>query len=202
MEEIWREIKGYPNYMVSNLGRVKSLNYNRTGREEILKPSKTRNGYLKVELCKNGKHKNCDIHRLVAEAFLTNPDNLPQVNHKDENKENNFVYINEDGTVDLEKSNLEFCSCSYNTNYGARNKKVSEKMTNGKLSKIVHQYDLNGNFIREFPSIMEIYRQFGYDITHISKCCKGGYFDKKRNKWVNVSQSQGFIWRFKKESVA
>ncbi len=195
MEEIWKDIKDFEGlYQISNLGRVKSLERidksNHLVKEKILKIFKTRNGYLKVVLCKNGKQKNYDIHRLVAQAFITNPDNLPQVNHKDENKENNCVW------------NLEFCSCSYNTNYGTRNQKVSEKMTNGKLSKKVLQYDLEGNFIREFPSLMEVKRQFGYELNNISKCCRGGYFDKRRNKWVNVSQSQGFKWRYKEESAA
>ena len=104
MEE-WRDIQGYEGlYMVSNLGRVKSLNYHRTGKERIMKPSDNGHGYLFVVLCKDGKDKNCRINRLVAQAFLPNPDNLPEVNHKDENKYNNCV------------ENLEWCDRSYNVN--------------------------------------------------------------------------------------
>ena len=102
MEEIWKIIEGYPNYMVSNKGRVKSLNYHRERKEKIMENKKTKTGYLRITLNKNGKYKTFAVHRLVAEAFIPNPNNLPEVNHKDENKQNNFVYINEDGTVDLE----------------------------------------------------------------------------------------------------
>lgn len=115
MEEIWKDIKGYEGlYQISNLGRVKSLNYKRTGIEEILKSKKMRNGYLRITLNKNGKYKTFAVHRLVAEAFINNPNNLPEVNHKDEDKQNNCVW------------NLEYCDRRYNVNYGTRNKRVSE----------------------------------------------------------------------------
>lgn len=102
-EEIWKEIEGYSNYKVSDKGRVKSLYKN--GKEKLLKPSKNKNGYLRVTLTKDHKVKHIFIHRLVAQAFLENPDNLPQVNHKDENKENNCI------------ENLEWCTASYNVKY-------------------------------------------------------------------------------------
>ena len=94
MEEIWKDIDGYEGlYQVSNLGRVKSFNYNRTGKEMNLKPVNTCNGfgYLYVNLNKNGKTRLFYIHRLVAKAFLENPDHKSDVNHKDENKTNNCV---------------------------------------------------------------------------------------------------------------
>ena len=105
MEE-WKDIKGYEGlYQISNKGRVKSLGNNKTKKEKILKPRKC-NGYFSVRLCKKGeKPKPFDIHRLVAEHFLPNPDNLPVVNHKDENKLNNNV------------ENLEWCTFAYNTIY-------------------------------------------------------------------------------------
>lgn len=190
MKEEWKNIKGYSNYMVSNKGRVKSLgrwvNYKNKGKrwkkEKIMKPSVDKIGYLLIGLWKNGKQKFFTVHRLVAQAFIPNPNNLPQVNHKDENKENNVV------------KNLEYCDAKYNNNYGTR----LERITNGKCSKPVLQYDLNGNFIKEWPSTMEVQRQLGFANTHISRCCKGGYFCKVRNKWVNVSQAHGFKWAFKK----
>ena len=109
--EIWRDIKGYEGiYQISNKGRVKSLHY---GKEKILSPSK-HSGYFFVRLFKKGeKPKEFDIHRLVAQAFLPNPDNLPIVNHKDENKLNNNV------------ENLEWCNSEYNLNYGNRNERVN-----------------------------------------------------------------------------
>lgn len=124
MNEIWKDIKGYESlYQVSNLGRVKSLarkvikkNYVSFKKERILKQQTDRYGYKKVILQRNYQIKTFSIHRLVAEAFLENPYNLPQINHKDENKENNCVL------------NLEYCDSKYNNNYGTRNKRVSETM--------------------------------------------------------------------------
>ena len=130
MEEIWREIKGYEGlYQVSNLGRVKSLEREivySDGRvykykSLIIKPSfNKRTGYYSTCLRKNGKPKTFRLNRVVAQAFLPNPNNLPSVNHKDENKLNNSVWVNEDGSIDFEKSNLEWCDDKYNSNYGNR----------------------------------------------------------------------------------
>lgn len=108
--ERFKNIEGYEGlYQVSNLGNVKSLNY---GKERILKPIKNGKGYLQVILCKNGKHKMYQVHRLVATVFLPNPNNLPCVNHKDENSLNNCLY------------NLEWCTYSYNNSYGTKNQRT------------------------------------------------------------------------------
>lgn len=89
MTEIYKDIKGYEGlYQVSNLGNVKSLNYNKTGKEKTLIPHITGSGYLSISL---GRKYRQYIHRLVAEAFIPNPNNLETVNHKDENKQNNSV---------------------------------------------------------------------------------------------------------------
>lgn len=125
--EIYKDIEGYEGlYQISNLGNVKSLERkvikgNGNGGlyilpERILKPGKGGNGYYLVVLSKDGKHKNKMIHRLVAEAFIPNPDQLQYINHKDENPANNIV------------ENLEWCTPKYNCNYGRRNEKISEKM--------------------------------------------------------------------------
>lgn len=100
MEEIWKEIQDYPGYKVSNLGRV----MNKHGR--IMKPSNHKQGYKLIGLKKDKKLYCRQVHRLVALAFIPNPDNLPQVNHKDECKTNNCV------------DNLEWCDAKYNINYG------------------------------------------------------------------------------------
>lgn len=113
MEEIWKDIKGYEgSYQVSNLGRVRSLtrkvktfNGVRTSKGQILKPLKTNTGYYRVDLKQNQKNKYMSIHRLVAEAFILNPNNYPIINHKDNNPQNNCV------------DNLEWCTQSYNVKY-------------------------------------------------------------------------------------
>lgn len=150
--EIWKPIKGFEGfYEVSNLGRVRSLESGRwKNRVKILKPGKLNNGYLKVTLFKDGKPKTFLVHRLVAEHFIPNPLNLPQVNHKDENKENNCF------------ENLEWCDAKYNSNYGTRTKKTCKK---------VYQYDKQGNFIREWESTMDVERELSYLHGNISQCC-------------------------------
>ena len=148
MLEIFKDIKGYEGlYQVSNLGNVKSLNYNHTGKERILKPGLVKE-YLKVSLCKNNKIRMFSVHRLVAEIFLPNPDNLPCVNHKDENKQNNCV------------DNLEWCTYKYNANYGNRNKKISiKKRNNIKESIPIRCFDLETKMLTIYPSIREAARQ-------------------------------------------
>lgn len=128
---MWKDIKEYEGlYQVSNLGRVRSVdrvvNYRIKGTTRVY-PGRIRTlvvygcGYCYVTLSKNNRTKSVRVHRLVAEAFLPNPDNLPYINHKDENKTNNFVYINDDGSVDESKSNLEWCDAQYNRIYSIKN---------------------------------------------------------------------------------
>lgn len=178
--EIWKPIDGYENlYEVSNYGRVKSLGNGKSNnsKERFLKASKEGNGYLRVGLSKDGKKKDFKVHRLVASAFIENPNNLPQINHIDEDKQNNHV------------SNLEWCTAEYNNNYGTHNERVAKSLTgvfNTKVSKAVFQYTKQGEFIAEFPSVSEVQRQLGYPIQHISHCCLG------KRKSAN-----GYIWRYK-----
>lgn len=112
-KEVWMDIKGYPNYQISNMGRVWSKK-----RQIYLKHNKNQKGYHTVCLYAiNGKVKREQVSRLVALHFIPNPNNYPCVNHKDENKDNN------------KENNLEWCSRSYNINYGTRNKKASQKIS-------------------------------------------------------------------------
>ena len=180
-------------YRVSNLGRILSLNYRNTGKAELMNPFETTNGYLHVELSKNGETKTCKVHRLVAQTFLPNPEGKPQVNHKiegDEGKKINMVIFNEDGTIDKERTTIEWVTAKENSNYGTRNercaKAISKAMTNGKLSKPVLQFTLNGEFIREWPSTREIERQLGFDNSAVGRCCLG----KQKTAY-------GFIWMYK-----
>lgn len=150
MEEIWKPVVGYEGmYEVSNLGRVKSLNYKNTGKEVVLKAysNKSGKGYYKIHLCKNGVVDWPYVHILVAQAFIPNPDNLPEVNHKDENPANNCV------------ENLEWCTHKYNSGYSNE--------------KEICQYSLDGVLIRVWPSMQKIEQELGYKYQNISACCRG-----------------------------
>lgn len=167
--ETWKDIPNYEGlYQVSNLGRIKSLYNYRRG--NILTP-RLKRGYYTVGLRKNGVRKWHLVHRLVASAFILNKNNLPQINHKDENKLNNCV------------DNLEWCTVSYNNNYGTRQERVSK--TN-KLKRAVLKFDLNGNFIEKYHSMSEAARQNGVKSTSsIMECCRG-----------KITQTKGFIYRY------
>ena len=118
-EEVWKPIKDYEGlYEISNLGRVKSLNYGGTGKGKILKNIEDRKGYLKVCLTKNGRHKILKVHRLVAEAFIPNPGNKPCVDHINTIKNDNRV------------ENLRWVTHKENSNNPLTKKKMSENHTN------------------------------------------------------------------------
>ena len=174
-------------YKVSNLGRILNLNYRNTGKAKLMKTFEIENGYLQVHLSKNGEYKQCYVHRLVAETFLENPENLPEVNHKDEDKTNNFVFLNEDGSVDKEKSNLEWKNHRDNCNHGTRNERSAKTRTNGKLSKRVLQFTLDGEFVREWESTMECGRN-GFNQGAVAACCRG-----------EKPQYKGFIWKYEED---
>lgn len=178
MEEIWRNVKGYEElYQVSNYGQIRSVDrfvgYRYKGKQRIYKgrllKQVERNGYLSVSLSKGNIIKQKSIHRLVAEAFLPNPSNLPLVNHIDENKKNNMV------------SNLEWCSCAYNTNYGSGRKKQAESQ-----QKVVLQYDKDGNLLNQYPSATIAALKNGYNLKTISQCCRG-----------RTKSAYNYIWRYR-----
>lgn len=161
---IWKDIKGYENlYQVSNDGLVRTSH---KGLWEILSAGRTKHGYYNVLLHKGGKRKNERVHRLVASAFIPNPNNYPYINHKDENPSNNHV------------DNLEWCTAEYNINYGT----CKERIANSN-SKPILKYDLDGNFICEYKSLAEAERIEGIDHATISMSCSG-----------RVSYQCGFIW--------
>ena len=165
--ENWRDVVGFEGiYMVSDLGNVKRLNYRNTGKEYILKPTDNGEGYMVVSLYKNGESKNLRVHRLVAEAFIPNPSNLPVINHKDENPANNRA------------DNLEWCDVQYNTNYGSGLDKMLDRRMNKQSTnrprKVVGISETDGSRI-EFSSIADASRYFtGKALgTNISACVRG-----------------------------
>ena len=170
MREVWRAVKNYEGrYEVSNFGRVKSLYDARHNiyREKILKPYSNGKGYLRVGLFKDGKHKKFLVHVLVAQAFIPNQQNLPCLNHIDENTMNNCV------------NNLEWCTHEYNNNYGSHKQRIAKS-----LSKVVAQHDLiTGELIKIWPNAYEVEREIGFNKGDICKCCNG-----------KLGQSHGFKW--------
>lgn len=188
--EKWKDIDGYEGlYQVSNFGRVRSLDkvvYFKDGRRKfmkgkVLKFKRTKNGYLQIHLYKDNSYKAFYIHRLVAQAFVDNPDNLPEINHKSEDKTDNRV------------CNLEYCTHLYNMRYGNGQEKRRLKMINGKCAKAVLQYDLEGNFIREWKSAQEVRRELGFNSGSIGNCCR---------KLPRYYTAYGYIWRYKEERAA
>ena len=157
MEE-WRNIKGFEGcYMVSNLGRVKRMGFYRNQsstwehEEKILKAGDNGRGYLFVNLSMNNKQYHRYVHRLVAEAFIPNPENKATVNHIDCNRHNNNV------------KNLEWATYRENNDYALKvMREQGENKRNNKASKPIIQYDLEMNFIAEYPSVREAERQLGY----------------------------------------
>lgn len=172
---IFKEIEGFEDYEIDNDGNVKSIK-----RNIILKPSITKKGYKKVVLYKEGKIYHKLVHRLVAEAFLPNENNLPIINHKDENPANNHIELELDKNgnivVNEEKSNLEWCTYKYNNTYNGRHLRATAKLIGVPRPDVVEKFSKpvvavkDGVVVMEFPSISEA-RRNGY--IHSSDCCYG-----------------------------
>lgn len=186
--EIWKCIPGYEKlYEVSNYGAVRRVEgYRSDGRKHaghILKQTLSPSGYLVVSLSKEGESKQFRVHRLVALAFLPNPNNYQQVNHKDEDKTNNCL------------DNLEWCDAKYNTNYGTGHFRAAMSHTGKKHLSVtggnnpdarkINQISLDGDFIRSFAAMMDAERLLNISHKDISLCCQG-----KRNT------AGGFRWSY------
>lgn len=168
MQEIWKDINRYEGlYKISNFGKVMSLT-----RNKLLTINKT-GEYDYVFLSKNGQFKIKKIHRLVAEAFIPNPNNLECVNHRDENKRNNRV------------DNLEWCTKKYNCNYGKRN----EKMSKSKSKYKIVQKDKNNNIIKIWNSIWDLEHNTSYNKWVIRQCCKNKCKTVYGYKWEYMSNT-------------
>lgn len=175
MEEIWKNIKGFEKYQVSNLGNVRKYNKaseydKRIPEYTYLKPQKTKKGYMQISLYKNSNQFRKLIHRLVAENFIPNFKNLPQINHKDEIRNNNNV------------NNLEWCDNWYNSHYG-------NHIENARIThfKKINQYDLNNNFIKQWNSITEASDTLKINASSITKVCKN-----KRKA------AGGYVWKYER----
>ena len=172
----YKLIEGYDDYMVSSDGKVWSLKY---GKMKELRPRADRDGYLRVCLCINGRRVEKRIHRLVAQAFVTNPDDEPEVNHKDEDKTNNSM------------ENLEWCSRDYNCNFGSRNERVAKAHVNHKFfSKPV--VCLETGVV--YPSTREASRQTGTNQSSISSCLSGRYKTAGGYHWARFVEGKNPIY--------
>lgn len=180
VQEIWKDINGYEGlYQVSNFGNVMSLNYQNHGYAKLLTPKCNNAGRLWVELCNNNKKRAFLIHRLVAIAFIENPENLPQINHIDENPKNNHV------------DNLEWCTQEYNIKYYLDRHKRERKIRNysekykQRTNLKVNQYSLSGELLRTWSNSREVAKECEWNDWSISECCRG-----------NRKTAYGFIWRY------
>lgn len=172
MEEIWKDIQGYEGlYQISSFGRVKSFHkWKRASctEEYILNPTTAENDYANVTLYKNNRRKKFLVHRLVAEAFIPNPGNMPHINHKDENKLNNNV------------DNLEWCTPLYNNRYGTA--KFRAIMTKGKP---VEQYMINDQWLATYANISVASELSGVPHKEIYQCAAG-----------RLHSAGGFVWKY------
>lgn len=182
--EVWKDIEGFEGrYQISNLGNVMSLNYMAKGYAALLTPKINNKGYAWVDLWRNNKSHPLQVHRLVAQAFLNNPDNLPFVNHKDENPLNNNV------------SNLEWCTPQYNAQYSINLHPERSKWREGrkhrgfgayKHTKKVRQIDISsGEVVCVYSYLAEAGRTLNKNVFSIRECCLG----KRKTAY-------GYRWEF------
>lgn len=169
MEEIWKDIKGYEGlYMISSYGRVKSLNYHGAGAEKVLKAINDSTGHLCINITKNGKQKQFEIHRLVAQHFIPNSENKQIVHHIDHNPYNNKV------------DNLMWCTPPEHASCHPERYKVA-----GKKPKLTNQYTLSGDFVKQWMSVADAARTLNYDRSYLINCCNGKH-----------KSAYGYIWRY------
>lgn len=168
-----KEIKNWPGYFITQDGQVWSEKSKR-----FLK-FKDVNGYNKAQLYNKGIRKYFFVHRLVAEAYIPNPNNLPFINHKDQNRKNNTV------------ENLEWCNAQYNNNYGDRIEKIKNKLTNNNHCKEIAMCDKNnGQIIKIFPSVNQAARYFNKSHSNIIATLKGRQKTCYGYKWIYIENQK------------
>lgn len=176
----WADVIGYEGlYEVSTDGRVRTVQHVTNGhvirsRELTISVYKSQR-YARVRLYKNGKSKDLVVHRLVAEAFIPNPERKPQVNHIDGNKRNNSV------------SNLEWCTQAENNRHAIDNGLQDPSVMIETTRKKVLQLDMGGNVVKEWRSLSDAARALGLQVSNISHCCKGRIGSTGGYKWQLVS---------------
>lgn len=198
--EIWKPVVGYEKfYEVSNLGRVRSLDrcfktnnrwgeMNRVYKGKILVNHINPDGYHEIRLSENGKYKVFKVHRLMCAAFLPNPNNLPEVNHKNKKRDCNIIWVNEDGSIDYEKSNLEWCT---RTNNNRDRNCVKE----------IVQYTMDGKILNIFKTTTDASKHIcNKKGNNITMCLKGktkyaynskwGYLDDQLADWLEEIQNE------------
>jgi len=207
--ERWLPVAGYEGlYEVSDKGRIKSVKRFRNRKDRIMKPSTRRDGYLSVNLSKNGTVHSYVVHRIVATAFIPNPDNLEMVNHKDENKVNNCV------------DNLEWCTRSYNQIYSMNlhperrqvfGNNFKDKVTGESSSprtkhlpvkyfRRIEQRSLDDEYIQTFDSLAHAAGETGLQTGNIKAVCDRNASTRERKTHKNyVSYHGGYIWRYAKD---
>lgn len=173
--EVWKDIEGYEGfYQISTLGNVRSLDREVKGRGyikgQILKHKIDRNGYHFVSLCKNGEGGNFSVHRLVAIHFIPNPNNFPEVNHLDENKNNNRI------------TNLAWCTRTQNMSHGTLPYRCRRYK-----NKPVVQFTLHGEFVRRYEITTDT-KEFGFQPSHVQDCARGV---RKTHK--------GYMWKYEED---
>lgn len=185
IKEIWKDIEGYENlYQVSNLGRVKSLNYKRTGKEKILKQSKDSKGYFVLNLRINGVTKLFKVHYLVAKTFIPNPENKLEVDHintiRTDNRVENLKWVTRKENCNNELTKQHNSDSKKNNNNGIPGRKRKDNP----YSKNIVQLNLEGEFIKIWDSIREAEREEFFDHSKIIRCCKNKQKSHKGFKWM------------------
>lgn len=185
-EEIWKDIQGYESlYQVSNLGNVRSLRYCNKNEIKVLRQyeldNKAKKRYLAISLSKNNVNTKKLVHRLVAETFIPNPNNYPQVNHIDGNKKNNKV------------TNLEWCTQKHNIQEAWRLGLITRDGIHGFVNNLpdnrrkIKQYDKDGKLVKVWSSMSDVQKELGYSVSSICQCCKG-----------KIKSAFGYIWIYEK----
>ena len=177
--EVYSPIEGFNDYLITSQGRVLSLKY---GKLKELNQVNDGHGYYYVNLSKNGKPYNKKVHRLVAQAFIVNPDNKPCINHIDENKTNNHA------------SNLEWCTYKENNNHGTHNERMSKTLGDGRRKGSKHDnaravlgFKIKGCGMKYYTYVSECEKD-GFNPSGISQCCRNTIKSYKGFKWFYADE--------------